>query len=145
LNTFESPLFQYLGQDYKTLAIYKTIFKNQKPEKMGESYYLNSRENGISLGLDKSLAVRSIFLYSDGVEKFKQYQGKLPANLSFTSNQKVVRKQLGEPAMSAEAGGVGIMAIEFAFDRYESKDFYIRFEYHKSSEAIRLITIGEIE
>lgn len=140
---FESPIFGYIGQLWNKVDIYSTTFNSTEPEVMGESNYLNARDSGISFALNKKSKVESIFLYSDGVEEFKQYSEKLPGEISFEMSRAQVRKALGEPSLSGEAGGVGLMAIDFSFDRYESDTHYIRFEYTENDAHIRLVTIGK--
>jgi hypothetical protein len=140
---FESPIFGYIGQLWNKVDIYSTTFNSVEPEVMGESNYLNARDAGISFALDKKSKVESIFLYSDGVEDFKQYSEELPGEILFEMSRAQIRKALGEPGFSGEAGGVGLMAIDFSFDRYESDIHYIRFEYAEKDAHIRLVTIGK--
>jgi hypothetical protein len=140
---FESPIFSYLGQLGREVDIYPTTFNSVEVEVMGESNYLNARDAGISFALNKQLKIDAIFLYADGVEDFKQYQEDLPGGLSFDMSRAQVRKVLGEPSFSGEAGGTGIMAIKFSFDRYESDTNYIRFEYTEKDKQIRLVTMGK--
>jgi hypothetical protein len=141
--TFESPIFGYLGQLWNQVDIYSTTFNSAESEVMGESNYLNARDSGMSFALDKKLKVESIFLYTNGVEGFRQYSGKLPGGISFEMSRIQVRKMLGESSFSGEAGGTGLMAIDFSFDRYESDAYYIRFEYTEKDAHIRLVTIGK--
>jgi hypothetical protein len=140
---FESPVFGYPGQPWNQVDIYSTMFNSAEPEVMGESKYLNARDAGISFALNKKLKIESIFLYADGVEDFKQYVEELPGGISFDMSRSQVRKALGEPSFSAEVGGIGLMAIDFSFDRYESDTHYIRFEYTENNAHIRLVTIGK--
>lgn len=140
---FESPIFSYIGQPGREVDIYPTTFNSAEVEVMGESNYLNARDAGISFALSKKLKVDAIFLYADQVEDFQQYQGDLPGGFSFDTSRAQVKKALGEPSFSGEAGGEGIMAIEFSFDRYESDTHYIRFQYTENDTQIRLVTIGK--
>jgi hypothetical protein len=140
---FASPIFSYLGQLWNQVEIYSTMFNSAVPKVMGESKYLNSLDAGISFALDKKLKVESIFLYADGVEGFKQYSEELPGGISFEMSRSEVRKALGEPSFSTEVGGIGLMAIDFALDRYESDTNYICFEYTEKDAHIRLVTIGK--
>jgi hypothetical protein len=141
---FESSIFDYLGQLGRKVDIYPTTFKSAEVEIMGESPYLNARDAGISFALNKKLKVEAIFLYADNVEGFKQYQDILPGGLLFEMSRAQVRKALGDPSMSGEAGGTGIFSIEFSFDRYESDSNYLRFEYTAKDEHIRLVTMGKV-
>jgi hypothetical protein len=139
---FQSKLFSYLGQAYQKTGIYPTVFKSSKPQIMGESPCLNAREAGISMALEKDGRIRAVFLYAKGIEGFGRYELPLPGGLTFDRPRRVVRSKLGEPAFGGEAGGTGIMAIEYSFDRYESSEFYIRYEYAEGDSGIRLVTLG---
>jgi hypothetical protein len=141
---FEATIFGYLGQLWNQVDIYSTTFNSAKLGTAGESNYLNSRDAGISFALNKKLKVESIFLYADQVEEYKQYQEELPGGISFDMSRTQVRKALGKPVFSTEAGGTGIMAIDFSLDRYESDTDYICFEYTEKNAHIRLVTIGKI-
>ena len=140
---FESPISSYLGQIGTEVDIYPTTFDSVKVTVSGGCNYLSARDAGISFALSKKLKVEQIFLYADQVEKFKQYAGDLPGGLSFDMSRAEVRKVLGEPSSSEEAGGVGIMANEFSFDHYQSDTHYIRLHFTDKDAQIRLITIGE--
>jgi hypothetical protein len=140
---FESPIFNYLDQLGHEVDIYSSTFKAAEAEIMGESPYLNARDAGISFALNKELKVEAIFLYADNVEDFNQYQDVLPGGLFFQMSRAQVRKVLGEPSMSGDAGGIGIFAIEFSFDRYESDSNYLRLEYTAKDDHIRLVTLGK--
>jgi hypothetical protein len=139
---FQSRQFSYLGQPYQKTDIYPTIFKSSEPQIMGESPYLNAREEGISLALERDGRIKAVFLYAGGVENFGQYKSPLPGNLAFDTPRAVIRTKLGEPAFGGEAGGTGIMAIEHSFDRYESSQFYLRFEYVDGDSGVRMVTLG---
>jgi hypothetical protein len=139
---FQSKLFSYLGQPYQKADIYPSVFKLSKPKIMGESPYLYARGEGISLALEKDDRIKAVFLYAEGIEDFGQYKLPLPGGFAFDTPRAVVRSNLGEPAFAGEAGGTGIMAIEHSFDRYESSQYYLRFEYAGGDSGIRLVTLG---
>jgi hypothetical protein len=139
---FQSKLFAYLSQPYQKADIYPSVFKSAKPQIMGESPYLNAYEAGISLALERNDQIKAVFLYAEGVEDFGQYKPTLPGGLTFDTPRADVRAKLGQPAIAGEAGGNGIMAIEHAFDRYESAEFYLRFEYADGGSGVRLVTLG---
>lgn len=140
---FESHVISYLGQLWNQVDIYSTTFNSAKLEETGESNYLHASDAGISFALDVDMKVKSIFLYSDGVENFKQYLEELPGGISFEMSRAQVQKAFGEPVLSTEVGGTGIMAIDFPLDRYESDTSYVSFEYTKDSAHIRLVAIGK--
>jgi hypothetical protein len=132
----------WIGAPTKSLAVYAQLFDGAKPEIMGESPYLNAKTAGISFALEKDGSVRTVFLYSQGFEGFAQYLGSLPAGLTFSSSRVDARAAMGSPVMSGEPGGIGLMAIEYAFDRFEHDNRYVHFQYTKGDDAILLVTIG---
>ena len=134
--------FSWLGKDPYTLPVYAEKFAGAKAKIMGESPYLDAKQAGISLPLSRKNIVQAVHLYSEGFEGFKAYQGSLPAGLTLASSRADVRAALGEPAMSAEPGGSGIMAIEHSLDRYEAGKYYISFQYLAGDHAIMLVTLG---
>ena len=134
--------FTWIGQVAQKLDVYASFFSDAAVEIMGETPYLNSRAAGISFALTKDSKVKSVFLYANGIEGFAQYTGPLPAGLTFKSSRSDVCAAIGEPSMSADAGGVGLMAIEHAFDRFEDGISYMRFVYAAGDTAILHITFG---
>jgi hypothetical protein len=142
---FDTPMLGWLDQPYEAVPDHAALFGSTKPEIMGESPYLNGRATGIAFALTKDDRVRAIFLYANGVEDFAQYAGALPGALSFANSRTDVRAALGTPAMSADAGGTGLFAIEHSFDRFEADGFYLRFEYVAGDATVRLVTLGKIE
>jgi hypothetical protein len=138
----DSQVFAWIGRPARGLNVYAEVFGEAAVEIMGESPYLNARTAGISFALTTRHDVQTVFLYADGIEDFAQYAGALPACLSFGSSRNDVRAAMGDPVMSADAGGVGLMAIDYAFDRFEDGKYYLRFEYAPGDTAIRLVTFG---
>jgi hypothetical protein len=141
-NPFDYAPLADLGLPFAEAALYRAVMDDAQPIIMGESPYVNAQTAGISLALDRKAKVRAIFLYRQGVEDFAQFSGSLPAGLTFESNRAEVRSLFGTPAMSAEAGGIGLMAIDFGFDRFEDEARSIRFEYLPDDGGLRLVTLG---
>lgn len=138
-------VFTWIGQPALSLPVYGELFDGVKPEIAGESPYLSAKAAGIEFALYSDHRVRAVFLYAGGVEDNAQYVGALPAELSFASSRADVRAALGNPVFSIEAGGVGIMAIDYSADRYEDAAHYLRFEYAPGDASIRMVTAGLCE
>jgi hypothetical protein len=141
-NPFDYAPLANLGVPFAEAALYRAAMTDAQPVIMGESPYVNVQKAGIALALDRQAKVRTVFLYRQGVEGFAQYAGALPGTLTFDSNRAEVRSLFGTPVLTAEAGGTGIMAIDFAFDRFEAGAFYMRFEYLPDEGGLRLLTLG---
>jgi hypothetical protein len=144
-SAFEHPAFGWVGEPAMQLEIYHSSFAGAKPVIMGESPYLNAKQAGVSLALTKKHTVQAVFLYAQSIEGFEHYAGLLPTGLTFSSKRDDVKAALGEAVFSGEAGGIGLMAIEHSFDRYEHGSHYLRFEYMPGNGSIRLVTIGSVD
>jgi hypothetical protein len=139
---FDHDIFATLDQIGVETDIYAQNFRDAQIEIMGESPYLNARDAGIELCLNKKQKVEAIHLYNGTSEGFCRYQGTLPGDVTFDQSRAQVQATLGPPNMSMDAGGVGLMAIEHAFDRYENDLYYVRFQYESGNAAICLVTLG---
>ena len=86
-------------------------------------FYHSWKELGLSLRFGKGKVV-FIFLYADGVDKFKQYPGELPKKLSFTDTLTDVERKLGAPDSVSNNTGSVIATYESLGVRvdYVSKD-----------------------
>ncbi|MGL5863577.1 MAG: hypothetical protein ACRCY9_20245 [Phycicoccus sp.] len=136
------PAFGWVGEPALALDVYQRLFDGAEPEISGESPYLSAPAAGVSFALYDDHTVRAVFLYARGVEGFGQFDEALPAGLSFEATREHVRATLDSPAMGGDASGIGVMAIKFPFDRFESGDRYLRFEFRSATGPIRLVTIG---
>ena len=141
---FTSPLFAALGQKYDATSLYAAHFQSAAPKIVAESPYLYANHAGIQMALTKrTFLVTAIFLFAEGVEGARQYQGDTPGGLSFASTRADVRALFGEPSMVMDAGGEGIMVIAQSFDRYEDEAHYFRVEYFEGG-GVRLMTLGAV-
>jgi hypothetical protein len=142
-SAFHIPPCAWIGLPFADVAAASPdIFGAFSPETMGESLYVNARPHGIALALSRKKCVEAVFLYAEGVEDFSRYQAALPGGVTFTSTRAVARAALGAPSLSGDVGGIGIMAIEHAFDRFEDAAHYVRFTYWADDAGVRLVTIG---
>jgi hypothetical protein len=142
---FEHPAITWLGADPYTLSVYAESFESAAAIALVETPYLSAKGAGISFALTRDQKVRTVFLYSEGYEGFSAYTGVLPAGLSLASSRADVRAAMGEPVMSGEKGGVGIMAIDFSFDRFEDGENYMNFSYVPGDMAVHLLVIGRCD
>ena len=141
---FTSPLFAALGQKHDATPLYAAHFQSAAPKVVAEYPYLYANHAGIQMALTKRIfLVTAIFLFAEGVEGARQYQGDTPGGLSFASTRADVRAVLGAPSMAMDAGGEGIMAIAHSFDRYEDEAHYFRVEYFEGG-GVRLMTLGAV-
>lgn len=138
----DHPAFSWLGKDALSLPIYAERFDGATIFIGGESPYLDAKMAGIELALNADQTVKVVHLYSEGIEGFAAYADPLPTGLSLSSSRAEVCAALGEPVRRGEKGGVGIMAIEYSWDRFEANGKYPHFEYLPGDGAVRLATIG---
>jgi hypothetical protein len=139
---FESPLFGYLSQRLDRIDIFPAAFTSGRLTDVEGTKYLEVPAEGLTFTLNQELAVQTIFLYSDGVEGFSQYQKPLPGGLLFSMSRSDVREHLGEPNRIGDPIEEG--PIQFAWDRYESHEAYFHLRYTDGNQQIQLITIGSI-
>jgi hypothetical protein len=108
-------------------------------DRFNDSYYYNFKSEGISLRFDnRDDELTTIFLYSEGADRFRQYQGDLPFGLSFQLTRKEVESILGPPE---ESGGDGV--IDF-WTSYRSKRIGITYDGKRTDDLnlrIRNITV----
>ena len=115
-------LFTGCGQKNDTVFLSSMIGKNIRgdeiqgwlskvedtPEigKYDDSFYYSFKQKGVSLRFDTTETLTNIFLYSEGADGYRQYQGKLPYNLSFLLNRQEIENMLDKPEKS---GGEGVI------------------------------------
>jgi hypothetical protein len=141
----QSELFDYLGQDIKSLDLHQDMFSSAEPKETDGSFYLSSPEKGIYVALSQALKVESIVLHAQDVDQYQQYQKELPAGLSFEFSRAKVQKLLGKPSKSGEAGGTGIFATPFSWDSYQMPDKYVSIQYKDGCNNIQTITVSQLQ
>ena len=79
-----------------------------KPEvsRYDDCYYYTFKTKGISFKFTKSDTISNIFLYSEGSDGLRKFNGKIPYNIQFTDTRRDVENKLGPPD---ENGGGGII------------------------------------
>jgi len=125
-----------LGKNVQSVEVKTWLEKvGASPEidKFDDCYYYSFKATGVSLSFDKATDVlTSIFLYSEGADEFRQYQGDLPFGLSFQMTRKEIESALGRPD---ESGGDGVInfwvgykseGIGITYDRLDPKDMAAR-------------------
>jgi hypothetical protein len=106
--------------------------------------FIQNKKRGVAVWLDHHQRISVIGLHSKGFEKGAGYAGDLPAGLSWITSREAARSLLGAPESSADAGGVGIMALEFSWDRWAlDTGGFIRVEYIAGDSGIRAIQLQE--
>jgi hypothetical protein len=84
-------------------------------------------------------------LWPEGIEpEYGEYQGALPAGLTFDSSRTETRLKLGVPEKSNDgAPGEGILGGYFyPWDRFQVGQSTIHFEYDANYSTIRLVSIS---
>jgi hypothetical protein len=130
------------GQPALLMALGQDVLRQGKGR---DDRYLAAPAKGLEVVTTAADAIKAVFFKAAGVEDFSAYTDALPNHIDFANDRPAVRALLGEPARSGDAGGEGIFAISFAWDRYEDAAHYLRCEYHAGDTAIRMMTIGVLE
>jgi len=102
-------------------------------DRFDDSYYYNFKSEGISLRFDnRDDELTTIFLYSEGTDRFRQYQGDLPSGLSFQLTRKEVESILGPPGKSG--GGGGSYGWDNYWAEYRSKRIRITYDGNRADD-----------
>lgn len=78
-----------------------------------------------------ALVLSTIFFFCEGCQNHRQYDGALPAHLTFNMSQKQVRKLLGSPVETSE---------HFPVDSWIWKGIELAVEYHDSLSSVALVS-----
>lgn len=87
------------------------------------STYLNFQSQGLSLLFVNGI-LDGVFLYRDGVDGFKEYQGPLPYGISLSLNNVQIVKLLGEPKKKTPKNNVAPIWLE-----YTDRGLTVNFKY----------------
>ncbi|MDO9584415.1 MAG: DUF6392 family protein [Desulfomicrobium sp.] len=104
------PLSSMLDKNIRGIEIQKWLtIVEESPEisRHDDVFFYSFKKKGISLRFDnKTETLTTIFLYSEGANDYRQYQGELPFKLSFVLSRKEIESILGKPEKS---GGEGVI------------------------------------
>ncbi len=105
--TQEEDLQSLIGLEInsKSFQIYLNKLKTE-PEisKYDDSYYYTFMTKGVEFLFTKSDTISAVFLYSEGSEGHRQFQGKIPYNIQLTDTRRIIEQKLGSP--DKNGGGV---------------------------------------
>jgi hypothetical protein len=134
------PLLNALGQPISTELLHDWF--DAKP---AQGEWMLSKSKGVSAVFDHHHRLTAWNYYTKGIEPgAKEYVGELPGTLTWATSRAQARKIFGPPESSGEVGGVGLMAIEFSWDRWHlDTGAFIRCEYAPNDASIRQIQLQE--
>ncbi|MDP2340874.1 MAG: hypothetical protein Q8O67_07955 [Deltaproteobacteria bacterium] len=101
---------------------------SEKKSETGTGVTASSRALGIEMAATRARVIETIFLHSEGHEKFHVWAGDLGKGLTFSSNPARVRAAHGAPSRS----GTG-------WDRFDGVDGTVHFQY--GDTVLRLVTL----
>jgi hypothetical protein len=131
-----SLFFNYLGKNITETDIIKQ-WTLGKPEKSDDRNFYKNHPLGIELYTNVKGMIKAIWLYGIKEKKIKPFTGSLPFGVTFAMSRKESRKLLGEPKYSGEKGGLGIMAVERNWDKWQNeKGQSLRLEYAVDDNSI---------
>lgn len=108
-------------------------------EGMTPVHYLRSESDGLLIKLSAEGEILAIFLMSEGKDGFAQFQGELPAQLTFASQPSEVLKKLGAPAFNRPPGQIGSYR-HGEFFRFDKPAYSVHFQFRGDRRGIELIT-----
>jgi len=102
-------IFSLTGENIRGEKFQKWLNTINTPAEISrhsDSYYYSFKSKGISLRFNSDDILTTVFLYSEGADGFRQFQGKLPFGLTFLDKRKDIEKLLGYPE---KMGGNGVI------------------------------------
>lgn len=95
-----------------------------------------------SRAFEKGIRVlRAVFLYSNGCDGFRQYQGPLLCDLLLSDTRSNIQRKLGQPSVSGGGNKGPSNMVWPLWDRYDFEDFSMRVDYSEGVQNIRTITL----
>lgn len=114
---------------------------DRRTEKIGDCYYIECQDKGVSIRFNEELVITTVYLYSGRFEEYAQYSGELPCNLHFDYSLLDVRSQLGEPEHSGGNTKDFLGNPIPLWDRYLLGSVYLHIQYSEDPVGINLITL----
>lgn len=145
----QDPIFNNFEKAIEQTDIfkkYKFVLTKKAQPSHGSGAVFSDKLAGVEIrqSLEDRSTIDTIFLkmYIDG-RGTKAYTGTLPCGLKQIMSRSEVQKLLGKPDFSVEKGGIGLMAITNAADKwYDAIGNGLRIEYETDDKSIKLITIA---
>ena len=139
--------FNYLGKklaEQNLLTLWQ--LSKDKRNSDGDRIYFHNPSLGVEVMTDAKDKLSTIFFYGKKEGKVKPFVGNLPCDLTFDMSRSETRLLMGKSIRSGEKGGLGIMAIDRSWDKWENKiGQAIRVEYTEDDTGIFMITLMDIE
>ena len=110
-----------------------------------DNAYLDYPQSGICFHLKKGVGVSTIFLYSEGHEEHRSFQGKIPNGLEFGQSRDHVRSRF--PVLLKQGGGqIGMLGKRVPiWDLFLWKLNHVHVQYDDDLAAARMITLSAPE
>lgn len=124
---------QFLGKTLNDDAVASFIIQNNCTYGMGN---YKCKSLGIELGVTMvKRQVRTVFMFRQGVEGYKQYRGEMPFGLKWTDNIAAVEARLGQPA---QRYGDGAGGMTYA---YRTRNLWIDFDGSARNAKIKRLQV----
>lgn len=147
MQTLES-LITLVGQPVDSLGVKSLIvsaqLRSSTEEDLEEGEPVRSHLSSPDGGYEFSHTLgrlNTLFVYVRAKGKFAAFRGSLIQGLAAESTRADVRRTLGSPSRSCEAMSHRILGRYGAWDRFDSKDLCLHFQYTEPAEEIEQITV----
>jgi hypothetical protein len=104
-------------------------------------YYRIYKQDGLELLCDTNDRIMTVFLFSEDLDGFHQYKGKLPGGLGFSDGREAVTKKFGLPDCSGggdrDKEGGGTRDI---WDKFATNYGAVNFTY-RAQNTLKQITL----
>lgn len=140
-----NELQDIIGLDIKSKSFQAFLSKLEvAPEisRYDDSYFYVFKTKGIDINFNNSNTVKAVFLFTEGADEHKQYQGIIPYDIQFTDTRKDIEQKLGPPNMN---GGNGVLNF---YSSWNKKGIKLSISYKTTDQKdmnnrIRDITLSK--
>ena len=142
-----SLYYNFLGKILTETSLFEEWeLAKRKPTRSAGTVYYKNKDLGVELATDTEGKLHTIFLFGTKQGRGKPFVGELPDGLQFDMSREAARKLLGAPTRSSEKGGIGIMAVEQASDKWIAANGQsIHLEYATDDNSISRVTLEDVE
>jgi hypothetical protein len=107
-------------------------------------FYFSSRDGSFQFAYSNG-RIDTLFLFIQPVDGGKPFDQVLVGGLSTSSTRADVRNRLGSPSRSGEPMTISTLGRCGAWDRFDSAELGMHFEYTEIGERIKLVTVMAID
>lgn len=128
----------------KLTTLFQKYFDGIELEKIEETFYLTSKQNGIGIIINNELSVTSIRFYSENYEGCHAFKENLLYGIEFSLSKNNIREMFGIPNRSGGGHRNLYLGQMPSWDRYLFDFFSLHIQYSIGYNSIDMITLGSL-